>query len=166
MSDPERLRLSANGGIPNNPRLPVLIHRGAIPLAGDDPAAEVEARFAACGWPPQWRGGIFDYHHYHSTAHEALGVAAGKALLALGGPRAARVAVAAGDVLVLPAGTGHRLIEASADFHVVGAYPPGATWDIRRDAATPEILARIAALPTPGSDPATGAPMAWAAAED
>lgn len=164
MSDPETLILAANGWVPNSP-LPVLIHRGAAPPGGDDPAAAIEARFAASGWPPQWRGGIFDFHHYHSTAHEALGIAAGKALLALGGPRAARVAVAAGDVLVLPAGTGHCLLEASADFHVVGAYPPGADWDIRRDAATPEILARIAALPTPGSDPATGAAMVWTVAE-
>lgn len=161
MSEPQTLALAANGWVPNSP-LPVLIHRGAVILSGDDPAAAVEAHFAANGWPPQWRGGIFDYHHYHSTAHEALGIAAGRALLALGGPRSAQLEVAAGDLLVLPAGVGHCLSEASADFHVVGAYPPGAKWDICRTAPSPEILARIAALPLPETDPADGGPMrAW-----
>lgn len=165
MSEPETLRLAANGGVPNNPRLPVLIYRAAITAEGDDPAAAFEARFAACGWPPQWRGGVYDHHHYHATAHETLGIAAGKARLALGGPRAATVEVAAGDVVVLPAGTGHRLIEASADFHVVGAYPPGTEWDMRREAAPPDVLAAIAAVPLPATDPVEGAdgplPRLW-----
>ena len=84
--EPELLQLSRNGWMPNNERLPVLLYRSAFDKPGGaDPAAVFERAFRANGWPPQWRNGVYDFHHYHSTAHEVLGFAAGTARLVLGG---------------------------------------------------------------------------------
>ncbi|WP_334185339.1 cupin domain-containing protein [Novosphingobium sp.] len=150
--------LSENAWLPNNDRLPVVIYRAALESEGkdDDLAARFEALFAANGWVPDWRDGIFDYHHYHSTAHEALGIFAGTATLELGGPGARRVEVAAGDALMIPTGTGHRCTSASDDFKVVGAYPQGQNWDICREAPDDATRARMAALADPRRDPVTG----------
>ena len=122
----------------------------------DETARAFETAFEPNGWRPQWRDGIFDYHHYHSTAHEALGVAAGTATLTIGGPGGRELRVEAGDALVLPAGTGHRSMEASDDFLVVGAYPLGQDWDICRQGPSDEARQRMAALPVPDADPLYG----------
>ncbi|MBB3356907.1 MULTISPECIES: cupin domain-containing protein [unclassified Novosphingobium] len=153
----ESFVLPEHGWVPNNPKLPVLLHRGAVDVGScDETAKAFEAAFKANGWPPQWRDGIFDYHHYHSTAHEALGVAAGTATLTIGGPDGRELQVEAGDALVLPTGTGHRSIEASDDFLVVGAYPLGQNWDICREAPSDAARQRMAKLPVPDADPLRG----------
>jgi uncharacterized protein YjlB len=153
----ERFVLQANGWVPNNPRLPVLVCRRAIEPAGRDLASAFEALFGRNGWPAQWRNGVYDFHHYHSTAHEVLGIASGEARLVLGGPAGLEVSVSSGDALVLPVGTGHARIEASREFLVVGAYPLGGDdWDLRRDAPNAEDLARMERLPIPGEDPVLG----------
>ncbi|RDE07916.1 cupin domain-containing protein [Pelagibacterium lacus] len=151
---PERLTFADDGRFPNS-RLPALLYRGAV----DDPSvAAMKARFTAHGWFGQWAGGIFDYHHYHSTAHEALGVASGAARVTLGGPGGEAVDLAAGDVVVIPAGVAHRRDSASADFCVVGAYPEGQDWDILRGEPgdRDKALVNLARVPLPESDPVTG----------
>lgn len=76
----------------------------------------------------------------------------------LGGPSGESFEIGTGDVLVLPAGTGHRNQGSSSDLLVIGAYPNGMPWDIRRGdpAEHDEALANIRAVPLPGADPVEG----------
>lgn len=152
----ETFLLSESDLVPNNPRVPVVVYRSALEGEGEELAERFEALFEGHGWPPDWRDRIFDYHHYHSTAHEALGVFAGTSMLELGGPGGRQVSVSPGDALMLPTGTGHRAIMASEDFQVVGAYPEGQDWDICREASNDAARVRMAALPDPERDPVTG----------
>lgn len=149
----QTLMLERNDWVPNNPRLPVLLYPDAIAIQGGDAAALIEATFADNGWPPQWRDGIYDYHHYHTEGHEVLGVASGHARVMVGGPNGHVLEVKAGDVLLLPVGTGHCNLRASEDFLVVGAYPPGQHADICCQAPTAAQLASIDHLPFPQRDP-------------
>lgn len=150
------LWLTADGWVPNNERLPMILYRAAIPANAPDPAAAFECVLRSNGWPPAWRNGVYPFHHYHATAHEVLGFAAGTARLLLGGPNGHEVIVAPGDCALLPAGTGHCRLEASAEFLVVGAYPPGQQWDLRRTALAEPARAAMLALPFPRSDPVHG----------
>ena len=113
-----------DGLVPNNP-MPFLVYKGAIDVANDHPEKTIEGLFGANGWGEMWRNGVYDYLHYHATVHEALGVARGHARVRFGGDRGKEFEISAGDVAILPAGTGHQCLSASRDFCVVGAYPPG-----------------------------------------
>jgi len=152
----ELILLPQGEAIPNNPRLPVLLHRGAV-APGDAEAAE--ALFAAHRWDPAWRDGIYAHHHFHANAHEALAVIRGEVRLRLGGEPGVVLDLRAGDVAVLPAGTGHRNLRHSPDLLVVGAYPRGAPAADHLRGAPDELSearAAVAATADPPCDPVTG----------
>ena len=144
--------------IPNHPRFPVLVYHGVE--AAERGADAGRSLLADHGWRGSWVDGIFGFHHFHSTSHEVLAVVAGSATVELGGPQGQAFDVAVGDVLVLPAGTGHRRASASDDFTVVGAYPAGQEdYDLLRGDAPAEVEAarrRIEGLPAPPEDPVGG----------
>jgi uncharacterized protein YjlB len=146
-----------DGLVPNNP-LPFVIYKAVINVANDHPEKTIEGLFGANGWGDMWRNGIFDFLHYHATVHEALGIARGHARVRFGGDKGKEFDLAAGDVAILPAGTGHQCLSASDDLSVVGAYPPGAKMHVTRP--TPENYRRaLKAIPQvsrPKSDPVTG----------
>ncbi len=161
---PDLIHLEDDGTFPNN-RLPVLLWRDAVPT-GSASASAIEDRFHANGWGGSWRNGIFTYHHYHSTAHEVLGIARGSVTVQLGGPNGETLDLATGDIALLPAGTAHKNLGQSDDLLVIGAYPPGQRPDILRGDPDdrPEADRNIAQVPLPQTDPVTGEegpPIAW-----
>ena len=153
----ELRRFAGDGRIPNNPELPLVIYRLAL-KPSKHLANDFEERFAANGWTNSWRDGIFDYHHFHSNTHEVLGVAKGEARVCFGGEQGEILELSAGDVAILPAGTGHKRQSASDDFLVVGAYPDGRDFDICRGdpAEHDRAVSRIAKVPLPKKDPIFG----------
>ena len=160
---PDELEVKAHhftddGSIPNNPTLPLLIYEDVLDLDGADVASTCIERFAANGWHSAWRNGIFAFPHYHSTAHEVLGICQGEAKVRLGGELGLAMPVKAGDVLVLPAGTEHQNLGSGPDLLVVGAYPSGMDWDLCRGESRvrEDKRSNIQAVPLPDSDPLFG----------
>jgi uncharacterized protein YjlB len=148
-----------DGSVPNNPRLPFLIYRGAIDLAGTpDPEDVIEKTFQDNGWGGLWRNGIYSYVHYHSMIHEGMGVARGRAWVRFGGNKGEEIEIGKGDVAVLPAGTGHQCLWSSPDLVVIGAYPKTGRYDLCRGskAEHKKALACIPQVPLPDTDPVFG----------
>ena len=151
-------QLAASGAIPNHPRWPLLVYTGAVAIAGADPAAAFEALFDRNRWPAAWRNGVYAHHHFHTTAHEALGVYSGEVTVQFGGEDGIVVTAHPGDVIVLPAGTGHKRLSSRGALGVVGAYPVGQ----RADMCTPPLADRkrstdaVARVPLPECDPVYG----------
>jgi uncharacterized protein YjlB len=155
------MRFADDGIVPNNPRLPVLVYRGSISLAGtrgSDAASIIDTLFETNGWGRSWRDTIYDFVHYHSQTHEVMGVARGNAEIECGGIKGRIVKLKAGDIAILPAGTGHRLIDSSRNFLVVGAYPESGRYDECTDTRErDDAVKRIAKVRKPAKDPVYGA---------
>lgn len=147
-----------DGETPNNPVLPLVIMHLSEAAAGPDAASWFEKRFEENGWGSTWRWTVYPYQHFHTTNHEVLGVSRGAATLMLGGARGAEFHVRKGDVIIIPAGVGHKRLEASGDFQVVGGYPDGKEPDLIRPGEEPveSCLDRITRVPMPRMDPVFG----------
>jgi len=145
-----------DGIIPNNV-LPLLVYKFAFPVSESLPDV-MEETFTSHNWSNSWRNGVFPYHHYHSITHEVVGVYAGSASLHLGGEGGEKITVTAGDVLVIPAGVGHKKISQSDDFAVIGAYPDGKDYDLLtgKEGERARADEHIAGVPLPETDPVLG----------
>lgn len=157
--------LDDDGVFPNSPALPLIIYKSVLRDTVDK-TVEFERRFNEHGWPDRWRNGIYPEHHYHSTAHEVLGVCAGTARVQFGGPRGVILELEAGDAVVIPAGVAHRNETDDPELLVVGAYPDGSFPDLLSiedyeddgdDAERSAAMERIAELSIPATDPLYGA---------
>jgi uncharacterized protein YjlB len=151
--------LDDDGVFPNNPTLPVVLYQHAFQISNPDEAAgTIERVFAENGWHHFWRNGVFDYHHFHSTAHEVLVACSGSAQLMLGGPSGEEVRFQQGDALILPAGTAHKCIEATDDFVCVGAYPLDQLFDMcyGKVEERSKEMKNIQNVPLPKADPVYG----------
>jgi uncharacterized protein YjlB len=158
-SEPQKLMFTDDGSVPNNARLPFLIYRRVIDLIGSvDPEQVIENVFRRNGWGDLWRNGIYPYVHYHSMIHESMGVARGRAKVRFGGNKGQEIEIIQGDVVVLPAGTGHQCLWASPDLMVIGAYPKTGKYDLCRGSKGEhtKALQTIPAVPLPESDPVYG----------
>ncbi len=159
MSDILTYPFGDDGTIPNHPSWPMIVYKGAFAEAGEDRAIAIENAFHTNGWTHSWRNGIYPFPHFHSNAHEVLGIARGSASVRFGGQAGDVFDVEAGDVALLPAGTGHENLGASRDLLVIGAYPPGCTdWDLYRGESDDRslVLRTIASVPKPSTDPVHG----------
>ena len=128
-------QIAAHGMIPNTSiqRRPLLIYQSAF--SNSMSASSIESHLRSIGVvDPQWRYTMYTTTHFHSTTHEVLCISNGKAKLCFGGEEnSGRVETVAskGDVIVVPAGVGHRLLEdISGAFQMVGSYPMGDDWDM------------------------------------
>lgn len=151
--------LEDDGRYPNNSSLPLLIYRQAIDLHSvNDASAVVEEVFHGNNWRGSWRNGIFSYHHYHSTAHEVLGIYSGRVRVQLGGPEGIVSDAAAGDVVVIPAGVAHKNLDSDRKFRCIGAYPDGQRYDMNygKPGERPEADENISRVDLPSNDPVFG----------
>jgi uncharacterized protein YjlB len=155
---PHLLHFKPDGRTPNNP-IPLVLYRSCVALNGSlDPAAVFEELFASHGWHDSWRNGMYDYLHFHTHTHEVLGIAKGSVSAQFGGTNGKTAELKAGDVVVLPAGTGHKRLSASRDLLIVGAYPEAGSYDEPKpnDVDHAKAVAAIARVPAPAQDPVYG----------
>jgi uncharacterized protein YjlB len=156
---PQTYRFADDGLIPNHPKWQLVIYKNVVRLPRSfDPAAVFEVLFESNGWGDSWRDGIYDYVHYHSRIHEVLGIARGSGRVQFGGPKGRTLTLKAGDVAILPAGTGHQCLKASDDFLVIGAYPAAGKFDVCTTPADhKKALVTIPKVAPPRKDPVYGA---------
>lgn len=153
-----RQTLPDDGTFPNNGLLPVLIYQKALHLPERDSGKTLKDLFETNGWVNAWENGVYGYHHYHSTAHEVLGVIVGSARIQFGGPSGISMLLEKGDAVVIPAGVAHKALDVYDDFKCIGAYPVGQQYDLMkgREGERELALYNIHRVPLPSTDPVYG----------
>lgn len=160
VSKPEKIldiQLGKNGPFPNNDKLPLLIYKKAFNL-GDGAADFIRTTISENNWGNGWDDGIYDFHHFHSNAHEVLLVYTGTAKVMFGGPEGKIIYLEKGDVAILPAGTTHKKLESGRNFGCVGAYPAGQSYDMHKgdEQEFGQARVNIGRVSIPDQDPVYG----------
>src|SRR5688500_8317531 len=115
--------LTEDGPFPYNGLLPLLVYREAFQLGNTTYPGTIKAILEANRCTHSWIDGIYDYHHYHSTAHEILIILEGSCRVQFGGPNGISLSLEKGDVAIVPAGVAHKKIDDADGFSCMGAYP-------------------------------------------
>jgi uncharacterized protein YjlB len=154
----QTLLILDDGIFPNNDALPLILMQQVFDSTTKNLVRVIEKTFRGNLWERSWRNGIFTFHHYHSTAHEVLGLYVGRVKAQFGGPDGHVVAAKAGDVIIIPAGVSHQNLDQSPDFRCVGAYPAGQSPDMQygKPGERPQADQNVRSVPLPRTDPVYG----------
>lgn len=146
------------GIFPNNSSLPLILMEQVFDPTAKNLVQTIEKTFHENAWGKSWRNGIYSFHHYHSTAHEVLGLYAGRVEVQFGGPNGQVATAKAGDVIIIPAGVSHINLDQTPDFRCVGAYPAGQSPDMQygKPGERPKTDQNIRSVPRPKTDPVYG----------
>lgn len=154
----QTLIIPDDGIFPNNSSLPLILMQQVFDPTTKNLVRTIEKTFHGNAWERSWRNGIYNFHHYHSTAHEVLGLYTGRVTAQFGGPDGQVVSAEAGDVIIIPAGVAHKNLDQSPDFRCVGAYPAGQSPDMQygKSSERPQADQNVRSLPLPKRDPVFG----------
>jgi len=157
MPPPLQIQTHDNGVFPNS-KFPALLYKKVLDIPTLFPATHVSNIFQKNNWGNSWDAGIFEYHHYHSTVHEVLGVYKGSTTVLLGGDAGIEVKLEKGDVLIIPAGVAHKNLGNENDIGCVGAYPYDQPYDMNygKPGERPHVDDNLRRVPIPDSDPVQG----------
>ncbi len=124
MKSVRKIHFGVAEDVPNS-ALPVLLYRSVLAANAAEKPKLFRERFKENGWTGLWTDTIYDCTHFHSNAHEVLGIAEGNGSVRLGGENGSLLRLQAGDMLILPAGVGHRRVGDDDGLKVIGGYPRG-----------------------------------------
>ncbi len=149
-------KITPNDFFPNNERFPLLHYKNVFT---DPDPHKILAIFASNGWIQGWIDSIYDFHHFHSNTHEALGIAKGSCDVEIGGPGGTVIHIEACDLLLIPAGVAHKNIGSSDDFISVGSYPTNVPYDMHegKKSEYEQVKKAISEVALPETDPVFGA---------
>ena len=147
-----------DGIFPNNALLPLLLYYKAFQIPPEDSGTIIKEVLETNNWANAWEGGVYDYHHYHSTAHEVLVIRRGSVRIQFGGAGGITLSLEEGDVVIIPAGVAHKKIDDSDGFICIGAYPYGQQYDMNygKKEERPKADINIKNLTLPENDPLYG----------
>ncbi|KAF4432580.1 cupin domain [Fusarium acutatum] len=142
-----------------NSRLPIVVYRDVLPQPRTEETATTS--LTTHRWEKRGTWGHIAIRHFHPNSHECYGIFQGSSTLLLGKIQkgeGVEVAVKAGDVVVLPAGTAHSSLESSSDYRYIGVYPKGCPkWRNEMGKKSPSLfLDTIDEVEMPEDDPVYG----------